>query len=142
MTHRHNQSVQSGDPVSDAVVLFFCIHINITSVLEYKYISNGTRHLCEKFQSLKKSQNSSKMAGSIQTGRMNKQFVLTEHLKAFTISTITDYLSSLGGMLASLYCSCRYSRNLRGWTKSWEASCSFTVITLNPINFNRRTRIV
>ena len=45
-------------------------------------------------------------------------------------------------MLASLYCSSRYSRNLRGWTKSWEASCSFTVITLNPINFNRRTRIV
>ena len=66
----------------------------------------------EKFQSLEKSQNSSKMAGSIQTGRMNKQFVPTEHLKALT--TITDYLSSLGGMLASLYCSCRYSRNLRG----------------------------
>ena len=94
----------------------------------------------EKFQSLKKSQNSSKMAGSIQTGRMNKWFVPTGQLEAS--SNITDYLSSLGGKRASLYCSCKYSRSLRGWSNNCEASCSFTVITLNPIIFNSRTRIV
>ena len=71
---------------------------------------------------------------------MNKWFVLTGQLEAS--SNITDYLSSLGGKLASLYCSCKYSRSLRGWSNSWEASCSFTVITLNPIIFNSRTRMV